>query len=73
MDLNAARRQLLVGIASERFAEFRPHHGTRMHEDQPEHLRSEMGVKGQRFAEKIIHAGDGLYPGEPATRDDKRE
>jgi hypothetical protein len=44
-----------------------------MHEDQPEHLRSETWVKGQRFAEKIVHAGDGLYPCEPATRDDKRE
>src|SRR6516162_4607940 len=73
MNLNIAFPQLLVGIASQFFAELGQNVFARMDQYDTQHLLLEFWIERQRVAQKIVNACDRFDSSESATSDDKRQ
>ena len=73
MNLDAAVAQLLVGIATEFFAELRQNEFARMHEHDPKHFLFQIWIERKRVAQEIVDARDRFDAGKAAAGNDERQ
>src|SRR5205823_11860044 len=66
-DVDASLAQLFLRVAAELVTELRQDDLAGVHQDDPEHVLSEVRIKPDRVTQKVIHAGNRLYARESSA------